>query len=212
MIHHWPAETGYNLKITTTGADQIIEGPNPDRVAIVLPSTTFNYNYALGMAATATGPLVGSFVNGFVLTREAIGDLINQELHALAAAGKSLNLLIGVSPWLVAQRRRDPNARAEQWHTSRGTVVSVVVSAADVIAQGPDNNRTRVIIPSTGLGLSWAIGQPADANGAQIGSQNDGLILTREAIGDLITQELHLIGQAAGSTRVFIGTGYKERY
>ena len=92
------ATCGYPLNITTTGADQVVEGPDPKRMAVVIGTCGVAVNLAFGQLTG--GANVGQFLIAansppFQITRDVVGDMITQEIHLNATTANKVGLWIG---------------------------------------------------------------------------------------------------------------------
>lgn len=92
------ATRGYVLNVTTTGSDQLIEGPDPYRMALVVGSCAVALNLAFGQktgGANAGQFLIAAASTPFQITRDVIGDLITQEIHLAGTVSNVVGLWIG---------------------------------------------------------------------------------------------------------------------
>lgn len=93
---YYGARTGHPVSIETTGADQVVLGPDPARRCVWFPCLPVDVRVQFGLPTTAQAYFrAGGNVTPFRITYEEIGDLICQELHLEAATGNIFTLLIG---------------------------------------------------------------------------------------------------------------------
>lgn len=92
------ATKGYPLNVTTTGSDQVIDGPDPFRMAVVVGTCAVAVNLGFGQktgGANAGQFLIAANSPPFQITKDVIGDMITLDIHVSATVSNAIGLWIG---------------------------------------------------------------------------------------------------------------------
>lgn len=94
-MEYYSAQRGHQVALTLTGADQVAEGPDNTRCAIVFPSVAHTLTVSFGQGTGTNKFLIAANVQPFTIDSSLIGDLIYQEIHVSGTAADAVTLWIG---------------------------------------------------------------------------------------------------------------------
>lgn len=94
-MEHYLARRGHFLTVTLNGSDQVVEGPDFNRVSIVFPSAAHSYQIGLGTSTANDAFLLPAAGPAFIIDKAAIGDKITGEIHLKGTNADTVTLWIG---------------------------------------------------------------------------------------------------------------------